>query len=79
MAKPKEWRLEKGDHVEINGQMLMVLDVLERADGVKTFYLSDDYMLRISENRRELFKRSRLDPDREEITAVGLESIKTLK
>lgn len=78
MAKPKEWRLKRGDQVEINGQALMVLEVSDGADS-RMIHLSDDYMLRISENRRELFKRNRLDPDREEITAVGLSSIKIMK
>ena len=78
MAKPREWSLGKGDEIEVNGQTLVVLEVSDGADS-RTIHLSGDYMLRLGNGRRELFKRSRLDRDREEITAVGLSSLRIVK
>lgn len=78
MARPREWLLESGDEIEVNGQVLVVVSVSDGADNL-TIHLSDDYMLRIGKGKKELFKRSRLDPDREEITAVALSSLKIMK
>ncbi len=78
MAKPREWSLEKGDEIEVNSQTLVVLEVSDGADS-RTIHLSGDYMLRIRNGKKELFKRSRLDPDREEITAVGFSSLRIMR
>jgi len=77
MARRRGWQFGKGDEVEINGQVLTVLEVSDAAS--RTINLSDDYLLRIKEDRNELFKRNRLAADKEEITAVPLSSIKIMK
>ncbi|NYZ74631.1 hypothetical protein H0O00_05785 [Candidatus Micrarchaeota archaeon] len=78
MAKPRESLLEKGDQIEVNGQTLAVLGVSDGADS-RTIYMSDDYMLRIRDNKSELFKCNRLSPDMEDIRAVPLSSLRIMK